>query len=937
MIGINWRIGGPYGWGVFGLNLAIELARTGRTLPVPLLEPMSRDTGPLQSHLLAPGWAEQRRLAALAAAQPGQPCRLDGIVLHALMGEFQPITPSPFTGTVNAGLIFFESTRFSTDGVRRAAGFDRIVAGSSWNAEVLRGLGLTNVVLAPQGVDPALFHPAPKVDLFPGRFVVFAGGKLEYRKGQDIALAAFRRFHARHPDALLLAAWQNPFPHLGVDVAAGPHVAADPRIVPGGLDVTGWLLENGLPAGSFIDCGLVDHWKLAPLLREADAAIFPNRGEGGTNLVAMEAMACGVPSILSANTGHLDLINDGDLLVLRHQGHARPTRHFPATEGWGESDPDEVVALLEQLYSDRGHARRCGAAAARRMRDWNWSKQVRRLVEQLPEAPARPIPAPRPSACPTPEALPEAAFAKAVAHHRNGEFEQAASLYRELLRARPDSSAIADNFQHLLGQALSQALRHLNEADFLAAARQARFVLCHRPTDEGAWRILGAAEMNRKQLPSARHAFRNAMASGPDNAQTYRYLIYLAVESGQLDNVGDTVRRSLILYPEESSSAYRLAVARIKAGDLGGARQLLRLILALAPDYKSAWSDLGVVMTDLGRLPEALAAFQRAVALDSHLAAAQWGKAKVFLLQGRFRDGWAGFAWRLRIPEWSLPFPHGPAWDGRVGDGRTILVYGELGHGDTLLFIRYAVALARHNRVVAAVQPALVRLLAGLPGLSACVALGQEVPAFDACCSLLDLPQLCASLATAVPRAPYLRAEPDWAAAWRSRLSALPGIRVGLVWSGDPRRQAHADGAMNRRRSLPLAALAPLGSIPGISFISLQKGEAAAEALPPPAGLEVFNPMSGVEDFADTAGLLANLDLVVSVDTAVAHLAGALGKPVWMLSRFEAGFPWQLDDREDTIWYPTMRIFRQADPGDWGPVIRRVVAALAEFNPASAT
>lgn len=931
MIGINWRIGGPYGWGVFGLNLAVELARTGGNPPVPLLEPMGRDAGPLQSYLLAPGWAEQRRLAALAATHPGQPCRLDAIVLHALMGEFQPIAPSPFTGTVNAGLIFFENTRFSADSVHRAAGFDCVVAGSSWNAGILRGLGLTNVVLAPQGVDPALFHPASKVNLFPGRFVVFAGGKLEYRKGQDIALAAFRRFHARHPDALLLAAWQSPFPHLGAEMAAGPHVAADPRIVPGGVDVTGWLLENGLPAGSFIDCGLVDHWKLAPLLREADAAIFPNRCEGGTNLVAMEAMACGVPSILSANTGHLDLIETSDPLVLRHQGQARPTRHFPATEGWGESDPDEIVALLEQLYTDREHARRCAAAAARRMQDWSWSKQVRRLVEQLPEGSARPLPPPHPPVRHRPD-VPAAMFAKAVAHHQNGEFELAAALYHDLRHAHPELGAVTGNFQHLLEQALSLAVQCLGKADFTAAAAHARFVLRHRPDDEGAWRILGAADMSQSRWTSARRAFHNALASRPDNAQTYRYLVYIVIESGQRDAVGDIVQRSLILHPEESIAAYQLGVARLKAGDLEGAHRCLRLILVLTPDYTSAWCDLGVVMTERGRLPEALAAFQRAITLDDGFAAAQWGKAKALLLNGQFDDGWAGFAWRLRIPGWNRPFPSAPAWDGRTGDRRTILIYGELGHGDTLLCIRYAALLARHNKVVAAVQPALVRLLSGLPELSACVLLGQDVPAFDACCSMLDLPRLCASLTDVVPAAPYLRADPACAAAWQPRLSNLPGLRIGLVWSGDPRRHAQADEAMNRRRSLSLAALAPLGLVPGVSFVSLQKGEAASEALSPPPGLALFDPMADVEDFADTAAIITNLDLVISVDTAVAHLTGALGKPIWMLNRFEAGFPWQLDGREDTVWYPTMRIFRQTDPGDWGPVVRRVAAALAEFR-----
>jgi glycosyltransferase involved in cell wall biosynthesis len=400
MIGIDWRIGGAYGWGVFGLNLALDCARPGRRPAVPLAAPMELDLGPLHARLLAPALAEQRRLDALAAAHPGHALKLDATVLRGLAFDMQPIVPTRFAGRHEVGVVFFENTAFSRPALERAAAYDRVIAGSGWNAAVLRGLGLGNVVLAPQGVDTTLFHPAPKAGLLGDRFVVFAGGKLEHRKGQDIALTAFRRFHARHPEALLLTAWQNPFPQLGIGMAAGGLVDGDPAALPGGgLDIAGWAQANGLPPGSVIDCGLVPQRHLPVLLREADAALFTNRCEGGTNLVAMEAMACGLPTVLSANTGHLDLMapdpatnglatdgpaGDTACYPLLRQGPVRPTERCPGTEGWGESDPDEAVAALEAIHADRTEARRRGAAAAERMRSWSWADQVARLTARLP-------------------------------------------------------------------------------------------------------------------------------------------------------------------------------------------------------------------------------------------------------------------------------------------------------------------------------------------------------------------------------------------------------------------------------------------------------------------------------------------------------------------------------------------------------------------------
>ncbi len=377
-LGIGWQIGVPSGWGTYGVNLAVELTRRKIAPELFFLARSLTLTAAQQQALSAP-LAKQPEW--FAAYQRGA-VDLDFPMLHALGDQIDfPEMVRGLKGRPNVGVVFFESATVPEENLARARDFALIVTGSSWNADVLREHGLTNVRNCPQGIDPTIFAPSTKGGRFAGRFAVFSGGKLEYRKGQDLVVAAFKIFHQRHPDAVLVSAWHNPWPDAAKSIGMSPHISAVPGTDSAGrLDVGAWLRDCGLPPDSFIDVGPMENKDMAKVLQDVDLAVFPNRCEGGTNLVAMECMACGVPVILSRNTGHLDLIEAENCYALEFQIPMAEITGRADLKGWGESSIDELVTKMEDAYRDREDTARRGAAAAAFMKDWTWEKQVDRLI-----------------------------------------------------------------------------------------------------------------------------------------------------------------------------------------------------------------------------------------------------------------------------------------------------------------------------------------------------------------------------------------------------------------------------------------------------------------------------------------------------------------------------------------------------------------------------
>jgi len=365
-------------------------------------------------------------------------------------------------------------------------------------------------------------------------------------------------------------------------------------------------------------------------------------------------------------------------------------------------------------------------------------------------------------------------------------------------------------------------------------------------------------------------------------------------------------------------------------GRFDEAEASVRTALRLEPEHAFAHFNLGNILCNLGRASEAEASYRTALRLrpDSPVWRASLGLA--LLLAGKFEEGWREFEWRWRTKDRVRVGPRFPfrSWNGEVIGGRVIRLFANEGLGDALQFCRYVPQVASlGGRVVLAVQPALVRLLSRLPGASEIVATGGRPPSFDLRCALMSLPHAVGTTLETIPATtPYLTADPVDVAHWRERLAGFAGLLVGLCWAGG-RSKYVIQIAVDRRRSITLDALAPLGEVSGVQFISLQKGPPAAEAARPPRGMTLHDFAEDLHDFADTAALIENLDLVISVDTAVAHLAGALGKPVWVLNRFDTCFRWPRN-RDDSPWYRSARQFRQPTPGDWPSVISRAQGAL---------
>ena len=479
------------------------------------------------------------------------------------------------------------------------------------------------------------------------------------------------------------------------------------------------------------------------------------------------------------------------------------------------------------------------------------------------------------------------------------------------------------------GQAIRLAAQQVQAGRFAEAEAICRRLLAADPADAAAHVQLAYCLVARNQAQEALEHFQSAATLLPQSAETQYNLGKILREVGRNAEAADAFSRAIALNPNLGPAYNNLANTLRDLGRLEEAERYYLQSLRLRPNHATSWYNLGLLRQDQMKLAEAMNCFERAIALSPDYHETRSAKAMLQLLLGDFAAGWAGYESRWHVPGAVKAREFGrPRWDGSDPGGRRILVHSEQGFGDTIQFCRYATLLAQRGaNVTLECQPELKALLQSLEGVRQVIAAGESPPDFDVHVTLLSLPLLFGTTLQNVPaRVPYLRPPADRVERWRSRLANSDSKRkVGLAWSGKV-------GYRNDRgKSTTLAALADLARVPDVRFFSLQKGEPARQTASPPAGMDIHDFTDELNDFADTAALIENLDLVISVDAAVAHLAGAMRNPVWVMLPFSPDWRWLLE-REDSPWYPSMRLFRQPALGDWKSVISRVAEKLAAFS-----
>ncbi len=517
---------------------------------------------------------------------------------------------------------------------------------------------------------------------------------------------------------------------------------------------------------------------------------------------------------------------------------------------------------------------------------------------------------------------PAAALLEAVQHHRAGRRAEAAAICQAVLAAEPGQPRAL----------FVSGLLLLDEDRADEAGRMFARALERDPTHQGARVNLARALLAASRLDEALAAADAGLAMFPDVAELH-FVRGTALNAAQrCEEAAAALARAVALDPGHAPSWLNLGNAEADLDRLEAAERHIRAALRLAPGLIEAHASLGFVLTSLGRLDEAHDACAAAIARAPDFAQAHWNLATAALLAGDFETGFREYEWRKRHDRFRRDFIDlpGRVWNGEAVDGQHVLVHAEQGLGDTIQLSRYMrLIAARGARVTLACDRRLIPLLRHAPGLEAAIDKSGPLPAYDYWIDQMSLPRVFATTPATIPSPSGWLAAPDPAAVARLKAELPAGRRIGIVWAGNP---AHSN---DRRRPLPLPAVARLATAACGRLISLQVGPRTAEA-----ALYGFHDLSPrLTDYAATAAAISALDLVLCVDTSVAHLAGALGRPAWVMLPYAPDWRWMLG-RDDTPWYRSLRLFRQDRPGDWtsvtdrvGTAIRRYLAGAADVSP----
>lgn len=507
---------------------------------------------------------------------------------------------------------------------------------------------------------------------------------------------------------------------------------------------------------------------------------------------------------------------------------------------------------------------------------------------------------------------------------QSGKFDEALPYIKKALEIDPDYPDAHNN--------LGMILKEKGNYDEAISCFQKAISL--KPDYAEAHNNLGTVYRIKEDLDSAIDQYEKTLKIRPDYVEAHSNLGNALRDKGRFESSKAHFEQALSLNPEHAESHSNLGNALKDEGRIEEAIARYKKAIEINPNFAVAYFNIGSVYQEIGKFAEAIEYYDKAIAIESNYADAHWNRALVLLTLGDFENGWRQYEWRWKKKSPGIhPYHKKPLWDGSDFKGKVVFLHCEQGLGDALQFIRYApMVKERGGEVWLGCPPALSRAFKAITAIDRIFDKPEELPdTYDFQVPLMSLPMIFGTTLETVPCSiPYLRPYPKDVAVWKERLREYTGLKVGLVWAGNPRKDQPGAHAVDRRRSMRLEQFAPLADIPGINWFSLQKGEPAEQAKNPPAGMNLIDFMDQANDFADTAAFMENLDLIISVDTSVVHMAGAIGKPVWMLSRFDGCWRW-LTEREDSPWYPTLRIFRQPSPGAWDPVVQKVCCSLKEI------
>lgn len=517
----------------------------------------------------------------------------------------------------------------------------------------------------------------------------------------------------------------------------------------------------------------------------------------------------------------------------------------------------------------------------------------------------------------------------ALQYYQAGNTAVAEELYRKALDKEPK------NIEALFGLGMLYSDKGENDA---AGILYEEIIAAKSDSPESLYN-LGNTFKKLGQLEKAALSYNKAIALKLNYAEAWLNLGTVLQKQGKFNEAELSYKHVVALDPDNYKAFYNLGNACRNQGKIIEAAGNYQSAIKVKPNFVEAYTNLGHVLKEQGKLNDALEMYNKAISLKPDFASARWNRALTLLLTGNFEQGWKDYDYRFLVKELGFRVLSGTSWDGSNLNGKTILVHAEQGVGDTFQFIRFLPMVKKQGgHVIFECTRNLSPLLKNCKGFDEITERGTDnnpVVSYDVHIPLLSLPKLFGIPPAPIPNAvPYIKADPELVRKWGIRITSLVSdcrsandfpFRIGIVWAGNP---THGN---DKNRSCLLADFEPLKEIHDAVLISLQKGDASSQLDKPPEGMSIINLDNEINSFSDTAAIIVNLDLVLTVDTAVAHLAGAIGKEVWTLLPYLPDWRWSLS-RTDSPWYHGMKLYRQRKPGDWASVIKYVADDLKKRN-----